>query len=105
MYLFQSFADYSSNILLILAEDFAILLIILSLFDLILIAMSLSIAISINDFMLFCVSELLSFVFNSLSLEKLRSHAHCVTFSVAMNFYAAYKFHMQQHTACILITT
>jgi len=53
-----------------LAEDSAILSIILSLFYLIFISMSFSIAISISDSMLFWVSEVLSLVFNSLSWEQ-----------------------------------
>jgi len=70
MYSFQSFTDYSNNIVLISAEDSAILSIILFLFDLIFIAMSFSIAISISDSKLFWVSEVFSLVSNSLSLEK-----------------------------------
>jgi len=54
--------------------------------------MSFSIAISISDYKLFWVSEVLSLVFNSLSLDKHLSHVHCVMLSVTMNFYAAYKF-------------
>jgi len=56
MHSFQTFTDYSDNIVLISAEDSAILSIILSLFDLILIAISFSIAISISDSRLFWVS-------------------------------------------------
>ena len=54
--------------------------------------MSFSITISISDSKLFWVSEDLSLVFNSLNLEKHLSHVHCVTLSVTMNLYAAYKF-------------
>jgi len=54
--------------------------------------MPFSIAISISDYKLFWVSENLSLVFNSLSLDKHLSHVHCVTLSVAMKLYAAYKF-------------
>jgi len=92
MYSFQSFTDYSNNIVLISAEDSAILSIILSLFGMIFTAMSFSIAIRISDSKLFWVSEVLSLVFNSLGLEKQLSHVHCVTLSVTMNLYAAYKF-------------
>ena len=38
------------------------------------------------------MSEELSFVFNSLGFKKHLSHVHCVTLSVSMNVYAAYKF-------------
>jgi len=89
---FQSFTKCSNNIVLISAEDSAILSIILSLFDLIFNAMSFSIAISISYSKLFWVSEVLSLVFNSLSLDKRLSHVDCVTLSVTMNFHAAYKF-------------
>ena len=54
--------------------------------------MSFSVSISISDSKLFWVSEDLSLVFNSLSLEKYISRVHCVTLSVTMNLYAAYKF-------------
>jgi len=92
MHSFQLFSDYSNNIVLISTEDSAILWIISSLFDLIFIAMSYSIAIRISDSNLFWVSEVLGLVFNSLSLEKHLSHVHCATLSVTMNLYAAYKF-------------
>ena len=84
------FTDYNNNIVPILAENSAILSIILSLFDLIFIAMSFSIAIRINDSKLFWVSEDLCLVFSSLSLEKYLSYVHSMTLSVTMN--VAYKF-------------
>jgi len=54
--------------------------------------MSFSVAISPSDSKFFLVNEVLSLVFNSLSLEKHLSHVHCVTLSVTMNLYIAYKF-------------
>ena len=86
------FTDYSNNIVLISVCDSAILSLVWFLFYLIFIAMSFSIAISISDSKLFWVSEDLSLVFNSLSFKKHLSHVNCMTLSVTMNLYAAYKF-------------
>jgi len=91
MYSFQPLTDYSNNIVLISAEDSAILSVILSLFDFIFVVMSFSSAISISDSKLFWLSEALSLVFSSHSLVKHLSHVHCVMLSVTMNLYAAYK--------------